>query len=143
MRLFLMALAFTLCASTAFALVARPPGEEKGVPMPNPVSYPIFSCKPEGFMLTRGEGGLRLTGEMKVPTPGFTYEIKEDEPGPDGSLHATLRLKAPNGMALQVISSVTIDYTFGGASDRLHVNISRDFNWGEDSIDCEMTGMTQ
>ncbi|TAL28233.1 MAG: hypothetical protein EPN97_15065 [Alphaproteobacteria bacterium] len=141
MRLFLMALAFTLCASSAFALVARTPAEEKDAPVP--AESPAFSCKPEGFMLTKTDSGLRLLGEMKVPTPGFTYDMTEEEPGPDGSLHATLRLKTPGGMVAQVISSVTVDYTFGGAGDRLHVNIDRDFNWGDASIDCAMTGMTQ
>jgi hypothetical protein len=134
-------LAVLYCASSAFALVARPPAEEKDVPVP--AESPAFSCKPEGFMLTKTDSGLHLVGEMKVPTPGFTYEMTEEEPGPDGSLHATLRLKGPGGMVAQVISSVTADYTFAGAGDRLHVNIDRDFNWGDSSIDCEMTGTTQ
>ena len=143
MRLFLMALAFTLCASSAFALVARPPAEEKNVPMPNPVSNPIFSCKPEGFTLNRDEGGLHLQGVMQMPTPGYTYTVTEEEPGPDGSLHATLRFKSPDGMVIQVISPLAINHTFKGAGDRLHVSIDKSFNWGDASIDCEMTGMTQ
>lgn len=143
MRIFLMALALMLCAPSAFALVARTPAAEKDIAVPDPTNNPVFSCKPEGFTLSKGDDGLHLLGEMKVPTPGFTYEMKEEEPGPDGSLHATLTLKAPDGAAAQVISSVTVDYTFRGEGDRLHVNISKDFSWGEDTLDCAMTGMTQ
>lgn len=143
MRLFLLALALMLCAPSAFALVARPPGEERNVPMPNPAVNPVFSCKPAGFTLTRDAGGMHLHGEMQMPTPGYTYSFTEEAPGPDGSLHATLRFKAPDGMVIQVISPLAIDHTFKTEGDRLHVAIDKSFNWGDASIDCEMTGMTQ
>jgi hypothetical protein len=136
-----MALAFLLCATTAFAIVARPRDTE---PMPAPVPRPAaFAYTPEGFALAEETAGLRLTGGIETPTPGYRYEILNVEPAGDGGLHGVLRLTGPDGAVIQVISSLAIDYVFPQPADSLSLSVEKQFNWGPDVIECKRTGAAQ
>jgi hypothetical protein len=121
------------CSSSAFAIVGHVAPKDKALL----TASPVFTCTPAGFTLTKSNSGLRLQGSLQVPTSGFSYEITQEEPGPDGSIHGTLHVKRPDGMAAQVISSLAIDHTFSGEGDRLTVDIDKPV--GKDAaIECKM-----
>ena len=102
-----------LCVSVpAFAIVAR---------LPKKADDPVFTCSAPSFTLTKDQNGLHLQGQVQVPTAGWTYSIEEEEPGPDGSLHATLHMQEPGGVGAEVISQVAVDHVFTGEGDRLTV----------------------
>lgn len=94
----------------------------------------VFTCTPDTFKLEPAGDGLRLTGSLEMPTPGYRYEFTDIETrGED--IHATLKLTAPEGMVIQVISPLDIEQEFDAAR-KLVVKVNRDFNWGEPEIIC-------
>ena len=109
---FLLLLA-ALCVSVpAFAIVAR---------LPKKTGDPVFTCNPSSFALTKEKDGLHLHGQVQVPTTGWGYAVEEEEPGPDGSMHAALHMQEPSSVGADVVSQVTVDYVFTGEGDRLTV----------------------
>ncbi len=62
---------------------------------------------------------LRITGEIDVPTPGYTVEWREgpaDRAMPPGQ-RMILSLTAPGGMVAQVVTTMTVDYAGKAAFD--------------------------
>ena len=140
-RLFAPLLLALLCSALpAYAIVGKIPHKADVEPPP---AGPAFACSPGGFTLLKEETGLHLKGSITVPTAGYTSSIDEEEPGPDGSLHATLHLKKPGGAAAQVVSQVPVDHVFQGEGDRLTVMIDKPYPAGEDRIECKLTGSVQ
>lgn len=92
-----------------------------------------FSCTPASFTLTENDLGYVLNGTLETPTPGYSYEIEKDSGG-----NFTLVLTAPEGMVIQVIDQIEINYRFSKNElrDKLVVNIGKSFSWGEKSIEC-------
>lgn len=132
------AAAILLCTGPAFAIIAKVPKKTDDTP-----SAPVFACTPAGFTLTKVDAGLKLNGLIQVPTGGWTYDLDEQEPGPDGSLHGVLHLKAPEGAATEVLSQVAVDHTFTGEGDRLSVDVDGMKDKGTIKIDCKVAGSAQ
>ena len=132
-------LAVLFCSLPAYAIIARVPKKTDDVVAPPP--NPVFTCMPQAFTLTKDDAGYHFHGQVQVPTGGWTYDMDEQEPGPDGSLHGTLHMKEPDGVVTQVISQVAIDHTFGGEGDRLSVEV--DGMKDNFKIDCTLAGAAQ
>ena len=140
-RFFALFLLAALCVSLpALAIVGKVP-KKTGDDADKPAGNPVFACAPLSFTLVKSADGLHFSGQVQVPTAGWTFEFNEEEPGPDGSLHATLRMIEPPSLAAEVISQVAVDHTFAAEADRLTVNT--DGLKDNLAIECKMTGMSQ
>ncbi|MEZ0259661.1 MAG: hypothetical protein ACAH80_01540 [Alphaproteobacteria bacterium] len=95
-----------------------------------------YTCTPDTFTLEPEGDGLRLKGSLEMPTPGYRYEFTDIEKHDGNALHATLKLSAPEGMVIQVISPLDIDQEFDTA-DKLVIKVDRTFNWGAAEIICK------
>ena len=175
MRIFALALAFMLCATTAFAIVVRMDDGNKSVPaprpepmplpepapdrMPSPVPVPVpepepeprpapvepsFTCAPDGFTLSRTEDGYHLQGKIEMPTPGFTYDIRDIQELRDGNLRGTFFLTPPDGAVIQVISPLDVSYDLARNADlsKFSLHVEKNFQWGAEEISCAAEGMT-
>lgn len=99
-----------------------------------------YTCAPHRIFLTRMENGAyRLTGRLPVPTPGYTYKVTREAKSVDNVIHLSLRLKAPKGAALAVVSDIDIDHTLTSKSpvEGLNLRLEKEFNWGDDTITCK------
>lgn len=140
-RIFTSFLLALLCiAVPAYAIVGKIPRKADEQPQPD---RPAFTCTPAGFTLQKEDAGFHLKGSITAPTAGYVAEVEEEEPGPDGSLHATLHMKKPEGAAAQVISQVAVDHIFPGDGDRLTVVIDKPYKMGDDKIECKVAEAAQ
>ena len=129
---FLFVLAVLCVSVPAFAIVAR---------LPKKTDDPVFTCNPQSFTLTKDKDGLHLHGQVQVPTAGWGYSIEEEEPGPDGSLHAALHMQEPGSVGADVVSQVTVDHVFAGEGDRL--TVMTDGLQTNLTIECKAAGPAQ
>ena len=91
-----------------------------------------YVCTPEGFALAAVSDGLHLTGSLETPTPGYSARYVPE-------LKA-ISLIPPQGMVVQVISSVTIDMVLpadvADANGRVDIALEKSFAWGIPAITC-------
>jgi hypothetical protein len=104
----------TLCAACLL-------GGPAAASAPTVKTNPVFACSPDTFTLSKEEGGMRLRGAIAVSGPGYSYDVTEEEPGPDGSIHAALRLLPPSSKTKETNPNVPISYLFRGEGDRITV----------------------
>jgi hypothetical protein len=78
-----------------------------------------------------------LAGKIEVPTPGYTAELK-DLQVEGRNLMGTLRLTAPDGMSMQVIKALPIDFSFEllPRARLLTLAVDKPFAWGPVQIIC-------
>lgn len=92
-----------------------------------------YACD-EGFLLERTENGLRLSGRMQTPTPGYSSEIIVHGDG-----NVSLRIYSPKtGAMIQMIDTFDFSHVFDVPMDKekLVISIDKDFAWGPDSVTC-------
>ncbi len=113
--IFLALAAAMLWSTPSSAIVAKLPHKADDAP--------VFACTPKDFTLVKDDKGLHLHGTLEVAADGYvSYAVEEEEPGPDGSLHGTLHVTAPQGKD-NAPSKIGIDYTFKGEGDRMSLSI--------------------
>lgn len=150
MRGMMTALALAMLAATpAFIICAALPALAQEVPAEEPVAtYPDiprdageYLCTP-GFTLIRDTGGLRLAGDIEIPTPGFSYEVTDVEEMEPGKLAGILHLSDAGGAVIQVISSLHIEYLLPQDEPprSLTLTVDKTFNWGPTTITCTKQG---
>lgn len=95
-------------------------------------SFAGFICTPDTFTLEEKDGAYVLSGTIETPTPGYSYEIEKDGDG------HVLRLKAPEGIVIQVIGTLNILHTFtkADAGEGLTLRFDKSYNWGETAVSC-------
>jgi hypothetical protein len=114
-KIVLAALISALWCAPALAIVAKLPHKANDAP--------VFACMPKDFTLVKDDKGLHLHGTLEVSADGYvSYAVEEEEPGPDGSLHGTLHVTAPQGKD-STPSKIEINYTFKGEGDRMSLSI--------------------
>lgn len=93
---------------------------------------PVYTCAPDGFTLTAVEGGVHLTGQLETPTPGYSAVYAPET--------RSIRVVAPEGIAVQVISSVTIDLVLPAevmrSDDSLDITLEKSYDWGISGVTC-------
>lgn len=129
MRIMAFALALVAFSASAYAIVA--PIE--------PAPPAAYACTPDNFKLEADGDGLRLTGSLDMPTPDYKYEFTDIETRPDNSIHATLKVAAPEGMVIQVISPMDIEQSFDLAA-KLVIKVDGKYNDGAEEIICKEKG---
>lgn len=97
-----------------------------------------FVCQPDSFNAAVERKQLHLDGELRVPTPGYSYRLSQgNRSGKTHQFHVVLY--PPKGPAPTVIDSLRIEGEFEVAAPirKIQVAVEKDFNWGPDRIVCE------
>lgn len=97
-----------------------------------------YTCDIPEFTLTQTGDSYVLNGRLETPTPGFEYTLAQTE-NKNGRIKATLEIKSPDGMVIQVIDAINISHTFEhtGMLHLLNIKLDKDFNWGPAAINCK------
>ena len=97
-----------------------------------------YTCDAPEFTLTQTGDSYVLNGRLETPTPGFEHTLTQTE-DKNGRIKATLEIKSPDGMVIQVIDAINISHTFEhtGMLHLLNIKLDKDFNWGPAAINCK------
>lgn len=97
-----------------------------------------YTCDAPEFTLTQTGDSYVLNGRIETPTPGFEHSLTQTE-DKNGRIKATLEIKSPDGMVIQVLDAINISHTFehAGMLHLLNIKVDKDFNWGPKAINCK------
>ena len=98
-----------------------------------------YACTPDFMRIERHENGLKVTGRVVAPSPGYFYVLRTNQKP------WVLAMAQQGEVHWEVVSNVDVREIVEPPEkpfENIVINIDRDYKWGSDTIVCEPVVVT-